>query len=64
MEKIKKQRNPSSNAVTTGRRSGSGRIVSENYDNLVAIYVGTSSNYVFFLCFNFLIRMCGFTISE
>ena len=43
LENIKKMRNAFSNAVTTGRRRGSGRIITENYDKLVAIYGGAPS---------------------
>ena len=43
MEKIKKIRNAFSTAITTGRRSGAGRIIMENYDKLVLIYGGAPS---------------------
>ena len=44
MEKIKKIRNAFSTAITTtGRRSGAGRIIMENYDILVLIYGGAPS---------------------
>ena len=43
MEKIKKIRNAFSTAITTGRRSGAGRIIMENYDKLVLIHGGGPS---------------------
>ena len=43
MEKIKKIRNAFSTAITTGRRSGAGRLIMENYDKLVLIYGGAPS---------------------
>ena len=43
MEKIKKIRNAFSTTITTGRRSGAGRIIMENYDKLVLIYSGAPS---------------------
>ena len=43
MEKIKKIRNAFSTAITTGRRSGAGRMTMENYDKLVLIYGGAPS---------------------
>ena len=41
--KLKKNRNAFSTAITTGRRSGAGRIIMENYDKLVLIYGGAPS---------------------
>ena len=43
MEKIKKLRQSFSNAVITGSRSGSGKLVAEHYDQLVTIWGGSAS---------------------
>ena len=43
MEKIKKIRLSFSNAVTNGRRSGSGKIVLEHYDTLTNLLSGSAS---------------------
>ena len=43
MEKIKKIRQNFSSAVISGRRSGSGKVVMEHYDDLVAIFGGSPS---------------------
>ena len=40
-EKIKEIRQNFSNAITTGTRSGSGKLVLENYDKLVQIWGGS-----------------------
>ena len=41
LEKIKEIRQNFSNAVTTGTRSGSGKLVLEHYDKLVQIWDGS-----------------------
>ena len=41
-EKVKDIRQSFSNAVTTGRRSGSGKIVFEHYDRLVSLWGGSA----------------------
>ena len=43
MEKIKKIRQSFSNAVTNGRRSGSGKTVLEHYDTLTNLFSGSVS---------------------
>ena len=43
MEKVKKKRQNFSSAVISGRRSGSGKVVMEHYDELVAIFGGSPS---------------------
>jgi len=43
MEKIKKIRQSFSSAVISGRRSGSGKVVIEHYDELVGIFGGSPS---------------------
>ena len=43
MEKIKKIRQSFSNAVTNGRRNGSGEIVLEHYDTLANLLSGSAS---------------------
>ena len=43
MEKVKKIRQNLSSAVLSGRRSGSGKVVMDHYDELVAIFGGSPS---------------------
>ena len=45
-EKVKEIRQSFSNAVTNGRRSGSGKIVFEYYDRLAKIYGGSEPQHM------------------